>query len=193
MPPACTVTIDQWIQIANAAGAWVAGIGTLAAVIVSLRLARRASNVRIEAKAHLIFIMNPGSSGQDDECIGFEVVNLGDRAVIIESVGWTIGKRSWPFGKRKTTTTVMQRVDPKLGAELPKRLEHGERAEFTYSLREDWAASFVRTMLPASASSLHHLRGQVTTAAGDVIEIKPGHDIGKRLQEALDNRARLER
>lgn len=174
------LSTDQWIQVANAMGTWVAGIGTLAAVIVSLWLARGASRVHLKAQVNVYWIVIPGSGKvPNEECVGFEVVNHGERAVIVSSVGWSIGKR-------KAKRFAMQNVEARLGADVPKRLEHGERASFMFSLKADWPAYFAGKFIE-SASLLDTLRGYVSTTVGHTVEIEPAEGLLKRLRQALND------
>lgn len=85
------MTVDQTIQIWVAVGTWLAGLATVAAVIVSLWLSRRSEGVRLDVHAGLrVVVIGDGSPFQENASI--LVTNLGDRAVTVNSVGWVIGK-----------------------------------------------------------------------------------------------------
>jgi hypothetical protein len=73
------LTIDQWIQIATAAGTWVAGVGTIAAVVVALRLARRAWEIRLKAFVYISIRDAGGASTKQVAC--FNITNLGEHPV----------------------------------------------------------------------------------------------------------------
>lgn len=175
-----SLTFDQWMQIANVTGTWVAGLGTLAAVVVSLWLARRSSRVDLKVKVAVYWIINPGVQPKE-ECVGYEVVNVGERAAIIDSVGWAIGGR-------KSKQFAMQMVEPRLGATVPKRLEHGERASFMFSLKDDWPSYFAGKFIE-SPESLASLRAIVTTTVGRSVEVKPEPSLLNRLKVAANKRA----
>jgi hypothetical protein len=74
------MTLDQKIQIWVAVGTWLAGLATLAAVIVALRLAKRIEKVRLKVHAGLrVLIMGDGSPFQKH--LAISVTNLGERAL----------------------------------------------------------------------------------------------------------------
>ena len=174
---------DQWIQVVNAGGTWVAGIGTVGAVIVALRLARNASRLNLKTTLDVYIMVTPGGNPPTETCVGFAVVNLGERAAIVSSVGWSIGK-----GEAKRF--AVQKLEPRLGADAPKRLEHGESANFMFSLDPTWPAYFVNGFV-TDLGLLPTLRGLVTTTTDRTVEIKPSERLLKRLRTALDEQTKL--
>ncbi|MDT9678133.1 hypothetical protein F6R97_26805 [Pseudomonas sp. JV414] len=84
------MTLDQHIQILNAISTWVAGVATLAAVVVSLHLARRADRVRVRISVGLRLVF-AGDGTPAEEHVGFTIVNLGDRSVTVNAIGWHVG------------------------------------------------------------------------------------------------------
>jgi hypothetical protein len=173
------MTLDQQIQIWNVVGTWVAGIGTLAAVIVSLRLARRSQQVQVRASVGIRLLFS-GDGTPAEENVGFTVVNLGDRVVTVNSVGWRVGKG-------KTAKFCIQPLYSPRGTQYPKQLAHGEQATFMVSFSvlpswpKDFAAGFVGDL---SKPHLKTLRGLVHTSVGETIEVKPEANLLERLQEA---------
>jgi hypothetical protein len=60
------MTLDQKIQIWVAVGTWVAGLATLAAVIVALRLAKQVEKVKLKVHVGLReLVMGDGSPFQE--------------------------------------------------------------------------------------------------------------------------------
>jgi len=104
------------------------------------------------------------------------------RSVILDSIGWRIGK-----GKAKRFCSI-QELGKSLGSNVPKRLEHSEKASFLFTLAPDWSAHFTRTFVE-SAQLLPTLRGMVSTSVGTLIEIKPSQELLKRLRAAFDEQA----
>src|SRR2546427_6631611 len=85
------MTLDQKIQIWVAVGTWFAGLATLAAVIVALRLAKQVEKVKLKVHVGLReLVMGDGSPYQ--EYLVISVTNWGERAVTINSAGWAVGK-----------------------------------------------------------------------------------------------------
>jgi hypothetical protein len=63
------MTLDQEIQVWAAIGTWFAGLGTLAAVIVALYLAKRVEKVRLRVHAGLrVVVLGDGSPFQRHLC-----------------------------------------------------------------------------------------------------------------------------
>ena len=173
------MTLDQQVQIWNAVGTWVAGIGTLAAVIVSLRLAGRADRLRLRASVGLRIII-AGDGNPSEEQVAFTVVNLGDRAVTVNSIGWRVGKK-------RLTRHCMQPLYGVYTHQYPKQLAHGEQATFLVSLLalpgwpKDFAMGFVRDLTPKNLATL---RGLIHTSIGEVVEVQPEKELLERLSKA---------
>ena len=89
------MTFDQKIQVWVAVGTWVAGLATLAAVVVALYLARRTEKVRLNVHVGLrVVVIGDGSPFQ--EHLSISVTNVGERSVTINTVGWAVGKgKQW--------------------------------------------------------------------------------------------------
>ena len=72
------------------------GIGSLAAAVIALRLARRVSKVSLQSWVGIRTTF--GGSGPQQDVVSFSVTNVGERPVTISVIGWCIGK-----GKKKET------------------------------------------------------------------------------------------
>ena len=66
------MTLDQKIQIWNAIGTWLAGLATLAAVIVALYLSKQADRLKIELKIGLRKVIQ-GNDNKPEDCVCYEV------------------------------------------------------------------------------------------------------------------------
>ena len=113
---------QETLQILNTFGTWLAGIGTLSAVIVSLYLARRESSTKIKVSAGHRIIVTQGLKVKPDYCV-IRIVNIGFRPVKITGIGWKVGI----FKKKYWVQTVL--VD-QLSSQLPIKLEHGDEASY---------------------------------------------------------------
>jgi hypothetical protein len=113
------MNLDQKIQVWNAVGTWLAGIATFAAVVVSLYLARRADRIRIQANVGIRLVF-AGDGTPAEEHVGITATNHGDRPVIINSIGWRVGKG-------KTARHCIQPVAGEYTHQCPKQLTHGEQ------------------------------------------------------------------
>ncbi len=173
------MTLDQQIQMWNAVGTWLAGIATFLAVVVSLYLARKSDRVRVQATAgiRLVFV---GDGSPAEEHVGITVVNLGERAIIINSIGWRVGK-----GKK--ARHCIQPVYGQFTHQYPKQLAHGEQASFLVSFKAmpNWLSEFRSGFIQdAKASNLKTLRAIVNTSVGQVIEVRPENNLLEKLRSS---------
>lgn len=162
------MTLDQKIQVWVAIGTWIAGLATLAAVIVALRLAKQVEKVKLKVHVGLReLVMGDGSPFQEHLVIS--VTNLGERAVTINSAGWAVGK-----GKHRRF--AFQTVAGVYSANYPVELTYGKEANFMISFLlapnwlKDFATGFVRDL---SDKNVKTLVAQIHTSVGQTIEVKP--------------------
>ena len=172
------MTLDQKIQILVAVGTWFAGTATFAAVIVALRLAKRAEKVRLRGYVGLReLVKGDGSPSEEHLCIN--VTNLGERPITIHSAGWAIGK-----GKKRRF--AIQTVAATYSTQCPVELTYGKQASFMVSFlvspnwSREFATGFVRDL---SDANLKTLVAQIHTSVGQTIEIKPEPPLLEKLKE----------
>lgn len=173
------MTLDQQINLGNMIGTWVAGIATLSAVLVSLHLARRSERLRLKVTAGLRLII-AGDGSPAEEHVEIRVVNLGDRVVTVNTVGWRVGKR-------KEARFCIQPVSGTWTQDYPKQLAHGETGSFLVSFKAtpNWMSNFAHGFLrDLSESSLSTLRVQVHTSLGQTIDAVPEKDLIGKLRAA---------
>jgi hypothetical protein len=172
------MTLDQHIQLWNTIGTWVAGAATVGAVILSLHLARRAERIRVRTTVGVRLVF-AGDGTPAEEHVGFTIVNLGDRPVTINSVGWRVGKG-------KNARHSIQPLHGQYTSQYPKQLAHGEQATFMVSFLalpswpKEFATGFVQDL---SQGNLRTLRALIHTSAGETIEVKPEENLLQRLRE----------
>jgi hypothetical protein len=77
-------------RLLEVAGSWLAGIGSLLAVVVALYLARAESTIRLKIDAGHRLIITPGVE-ENAEAISISVANTGARPVVITNVLWKMG------------------------------------------------------------------------------------------------------
>jgi hypothetical protein len=172
------MTLDQKIQIWVAVGTWLSSLGTIAAVITALYLAKRVELVRLNVHVGLMeVIIGDGSPFQ--EHVGINVTNLGERPVTVNTVGWAIGK-----GKKRRF--AIQPLNSPHSAQFPIELAHGKSASFLVSFdltpgwKREFATGFVRDL---SDKSLKSLVAQVHTSVGKTVEAHPRKDLLDALRE----------
>ena len=134
------MSFDQTVQILGLAGSWIAGLGSLAAALIALSLARRVNKVRLRSWVGIRTTFGGGAPQQ--ELVNISTTNVGERPVTISSIGWCIGK-----GKRRRHSVQM--FSGVLGDSVPKKIEHGETASFMISLSEspDWYEYFAKFLV----------------------------------------------
>ena len=161
------VTLDQKIQIWIAIGSWLAGVGTVAATVVALYLARRVEKLRLRICVGLMqVVMGDGTPFQ--EHLGIDVTNAGERPVTINAVGWAVGK-----GKRRKY--AIQPLDSPHSAQCPIELAYGKSAKFlvSFDVMPNWARDFGTGFVQdLSEKHLKTLIVQVHTALG-FVEARP--------------------
>lgn len=145
----------------------MAGIATFAAVVVSLRLARKAEDVRLKVSAGVRLLFR-GDGTPAEKQIEISVTNLADRPITIDSVGWAVGK-----GKNRQY--CLQNVSGPHSSQYPAELVHGKRASFLVSLKHtpDWPREFANNFVQSVEDRyLNTLVAQVHTSVGKTIEVK---------------------
>ncbi|MGH9622655.1 MAG: hypothetical protein ACRD45_23480 [Bryobacteraceae bacterium] len=121
------MTLDQKIQIWVAIGEWIAGIGTIAATVVALYLAKRAEKLRLKVRVELMqVVMSDGTLFQDH--LGIDVTNAGERPVTIDTIGWAVGK-----GKKRKY--AVQPLHSPHSQQCPIELSYGKAAKFSCFVR----------------------------------------------------------
>ena len=170
------MTFEQKVQLWMVFGVWFAGLATLAAVITALYFARRAEKVRLKIFVGIRQIIHgDGSPFEDHVC--FDVTNVGERPVIITTVGWVVGKR-------KKRRYCVQPLLASRSQQYPVELTHGKNAQLMVSLTEtpNWVSDFKKFLDDSSDQSLKTLRAQVFTSVGQTFEIKPESPLIDRLR-----------
>jgi len=162
------MSFDQKIQIWAAIGNWVAGIGTLVAVAVSLWLVMRVEKVRVKAVVgfrELVF----GDGTPFQKHLLIQVTNIGERPIVVTTIGWRIGKG-------KNLKYAVQIVSGAYTHDLPMELQHGKTGRFMVSLQEtrDWDQRFAEGfVIDLSEKNLKTLVAQIFTSVGQTIEVVP--------------------
>lgn len=120
-------TSTFWIMI----GTWVAGLGTLSAVLTSLYLAKNANKIKLVANIQVY------SNIQEEQFIlGITISNIGNKIANIKFINWEINKIGMlkkAFGSKH------------LNYNLPKILLEGDEHKISIDLLEnDWLSDITR-------------------------------------------------
>ncbi len=171
------MTFEQTLRILDTIGVWFAGMGTFAAAGLALWLARRSEKVKLKVSVGFRLLISHGNS---DDCLVFDVTNIGERPVTISNVGWSVG-RLW---NRKF---AIQLIPPSSNDRCPKKIEYGESAFFVinYADSPDWAAEFVEKIIVSESAET--LRARIHTSVGYTKVVKPERNLLVKLQDAQAN------
>ena len=168
------------IQIWGIIGTWVAGIGTVSAVIVSLWLAYNQNKVKLKISAGLRQVFRKGAKLHPEYC-NIHVVNIGNRPLIITGIGWETGK-----GKNKKR--FYQFCDKYLSNDLPKTLRQCEEANFFIPLNmgsdeKDWVVQLPE-LLAGNEEKIDNIKKLKTVVNTSIGQVFKAH-VEKRLVEKL--------
>jgi hypothetical protein len=177
---------SQW-QFINTFADWVSAVGTVAAVWVSLWLARGATRPKGRVSANVMLLAGDGELSP--HFLEISVGNVGDRPFTVTGVGWRVGL---PFARRYAYQKTDGAPDYAPSDSLPLELQIGRRASWRIDLervykRDNtiWAQSFASMFLSKwPAVGLWTLRVQAFTSTGHVFTSKPSSDVIKKLREA---------
>ncbi|MCY4101377.1 MAG: hypothetical protein OXF46_10735, partial [Rhodobacteraceae bacterium] len=173
LSPMIPMTLDQTIHLVGALGTWVAGVGSLAAVIVALWLARRSSRVRLKCRAGIRLLIEQGIS---KEILSFSVTNVGERPVIITNIISSNGK-----GKNRIDAVML--LDSK-SAQYNTPLAYGQNAHFYIDLSDktDFITQFTKDFIqPEIGRKVNTLRFLVHTSVDHIEKVIPQKSFLDRL------------
>ena len=124
--------LDQELwRFVNSFAPWLSAIGTIAAVVTSLYLARKDTRIDLRVTAGVQVIVIEGArAGQGVEVVSLDVTNFGRRAATVNSLYWKTGilrrkKYVWIPPRNLFSTRV-----------FPVKLTDGEQATFNSPISE---------------------------------------------------------
>ena len=166
-------TTDQWINISIAVGTFVSGAGTLAAVIVALRIARRPGPVELEVSMSA----SDRTSQQGEPLINLYIyiTNIGVNTAVLRYMTWLIGR--WP---RKSYI-------PLLPWDEPAQLPYGKSCTVGTSIGQKSPPNFkeVLAFRHLKGKKLSTLRLRITTVSGQNAILTPPQDVLSKLENAM--------
>ncbi|MCR9527509.1 hypothetical protein [Vibrio alginolyticus] len=168
-------TIAFWSMI----GTWVAGIGTISAVVTSLWLARKQEKIDLNVIAGHRQIVTVGSEDTPDYCM-IKVTNRGVRPAKITNVGWE-------YGSLTKKNHLIQLFGFPESDDIPKVLNEGEDAcfliPFSNSLSEGtWITTFPKQLTPSGIKSL---KVCVYTSVGQAFKVKVEKGLKEQFLDSL--------
>lgn len=154
------LSVDQWISISAVVGTWLAAIGTIAAVLISLKLAWRSTRVKLTGSVYLLYT----NCGKDSPIIAkmtIGVINVGYAMTVLHGFSWQIGKRK---NKKYLICNCSTH---------PKKLMQGEVYQVganifkTLDVRADLTLDFLKN------GPIKTLRLRIHTTSGHITTIVP--------------------
>jgi hypothetical protein len=158
---------ETW-KFINTFAPWLSAIGTIAAVIVSLYLARAEKPVKLTVRAGHRIMIEQGQREKPPEFLYISAINTGHRIATITNVGWKIGLR-----KKRYAIQVVQKDLYSSG--VPVKIDDGEEAKWfiPLDLEDNWIQRFSRDFLmPHPRWNLFWLRIQIFTSVGKIFEAR---------------------
>lgn len=114
------------IEFLSMIGTWVASIGTLGAVIVSLYLALANATVSLNIKDCFAYAINT-FNGTDDKFYHVKIINLSDKSVTIDQVGIKLHNKQ---------VLIVPITGNLLTTQLPKSILYGENVIWSISTQD---------------------------------------------------------
>lgn len=173
------------LQLWNVIGTWIASIGTVSAVIVSLWLSYTKGKLNLQVQAGHRLVVTPGIENMPEYC-SIRVVNAGDKPANITHVGWETGwfKNKGYFHQMFGTPGF---------DEVPKLIYEGQVANFMVPLRldndeEDWIVKFPKS-LAGEKGNIRRIKGVrlvVTTSVGQIFKVRPEKGLIEKLVDSYE-------
>lgn len=182
------MTTADKIALFSAIGAWISGVATLLAVIISLYLANRKTKVRLSCVVgeRLILTKSLDEANSRQPGIAIIVTNLSALPIKLTSIGWTCGNKlfstNWVNRKKHYWHQMLGDIDSE---DLPKRIEYGEQGFFWISLvgKEDtWFQEFVEQMKEVGANP-QYLKISIATSSGGLFNFRPDDELIQKFSE----------
>lgn len=172
---------QEW-EIVNGFANWLSAIGTIAAVVVALWLARRQDQPRVAIQAEVSLVWFEKGSEKNREYLSVYAVNVGDRPV-------TISHLSLRFGLFRKLWVAVPLPDQELSNSFPTEITYGKEAKWFIPLERDgfkWcesAASFLADSyrrVPIRFASVY-----ATSTTGRVFRAKSGSSVAAAFNKTL--------
>jgi hypothetical protein len=167
MTNAMNFTKETWLFI-NTFADWFSAVGTIAAVITSLYLARAQERVKLRLYSGHRLLLATGRPDLRSEYVLVSVTNLGHRAVTITGIGWKSGIFRKKYGVQTTSSDG-------LSSTIPIQIADGHEAKWFIPLRKEvgWLSDFCQHfLLPSWRIRLFSLRVQVFTSIGRTFDVR---------------------
>ncbi|MFQ5852936.1 MAG: hypothetical protein ACE5JU_20440 [Candidatus Binatia bacterium] len=166
---------ETW-KFINSFAPWLAAIGTVAAVITALYLARKDARIQLKVRALIRFVAIVGTDlGPGPDYVSVEVSNVGRRVATVTYIYWKTGI----FRKKNYVWLVPQNP---YSANIPVKLHDGEQATFM-----DLMTQFERGIKKFAEEDLS---GWASGLKGRFVRVGVGTSTGDRFEALVDKSLR---
>lgn len=171
-------TKDEW-EIINGFANWLAAFGTIAAVCLSLKLAREAGQARAKCSAGPRLIVSTAPGRAQEEVVQLRVVNVGEKPITVTHVGWRAG-----YWSKKH---FAQFFDNQQSTPLPHQLHHGDQGTWLVpaELEEGWYTRFATVLIDEGEPWLRSLRFVASTSTDQTFVCKPDAALIGKIARAI--------
>lgn len=159
-------------------GTWLASLGTLAAVITSLYLARASNKVKLNIISNLAILVGYLREYEnDDRIINIEITNNGNKPVTIQNIGWKISKDRFliiPLNPNPFATP------------LPKTISYGESVRWVIevtAVKNLWIPDLIENGV--KKEDIRKWRLIVSLTTGEQIKVKLNPTIINLIEDYL--------
>lgn len=170
---------ETW-RFINTFAPWLSALGTTAAVIMSLYLARRSTRPKLRVSMSIMFGFLPGTSIKKEYLL-IAAVNAGFRDVTVKGLAWRI-RRPWP----RTFIVIPPGNQSK---NLPAKLTYGDETSFLFPVDDfpEQAAPLLAELRKRRwlSFALRRMRGGVYTSTGEEFLVQPDKHLRQWLRDRV--------
>ena len=164
----------EWGSVAS----WVSGLGSFAAVVTALYLARDAQRIKLNGYCGLRLVVGGGLPQK--ELLFISVTNIGSRPTIINNIGMTVGRF------KNKCFAIITAVKDAYSDGVPVTIGDGEVAKWGIPVGEDkrWIKDLVKDFV-ITEKDAETLRFVVYTTHGHDKVIKPEEPLVQEIKKAI--------
>lgn len=161
---------DTW-KFINTFASWLSALGSLAAVITSLYLARRSDQIRLRISAGVRILVSEGDTpGSRPEYVWVSITNISRRATTLTNLSW---KFRLPYMKG---VYIWNAPRNPFSSALPITLNDGQTANYALGVKEfsEKFSEYARSELSGwrNAWKKYFSRFLVATSTGDIFSAR---------------------
>ena len=175
------LTPQEW-EIVNGFANWFAAIGTIAAVVVALWLARRQDQPRVSLRAEVSSVWFEEGSEKNREYLSVYAVNVGDRPV-------TISHLSLRFGLFRKLWVGVPLPDQEVSSQFPTEITYGKEAKWFIPLKINnfkWCENVASFLADSYQSTpIRFASVYATTTTGKMFKAHSGSSVAAAFNKAL--------